>query len=528
MSEPAYQVFGSGRPALLGRAAEVASVRRHWHNTSINVIGPKFYGKTAVLRHLSALAGEDGFDDVVYWNVREPVPETRAQFFELLHGHMSRQAKNASAMLGSPKEEDGHYQEIKDAVEEMQKDEMRLLIIMQSVDGLLLRGDNISPNLWDNLAHFAGQCGVRFVLSSRKKLIDLVPSESAKLSDFWRKFGHIEPLGAFDERDWDAVVSPFAARGIALDASARKELVNWTGGIPPLAIGLCAKLNDHPDGVKIGKAEVDGAAKALDRRNLDELWKDIPADVQDRLGELSQKKSLPRSQCEMALADELHARALAKDESGHFKPTSRLLIEHAERVSSAMPEMRRLFGNADDYLENVRRLLELRVAQAAGWHPEIKAHFNAILQQLDTPDAATQMLRGIYDRCADLIIKLDFPDGRIPEEWIKDWDSRGKLGNEDPRRTRPESRDIDEMRRGRVPTHRGPRMKLLRLLRDDEICGQSKARSSTLCLLDGLLSASNHCSHAYEVGEAVPLSFACAALFSALELCGQLSQDQRK
>ncbi len=521
MSETAYQVFGSGRPALLGRASEVASIRRQWQNTSINVIGPKFYGKTAMLRHLSGLAGQDGFDDVVYWNVRDQVPETRAQFFELLHGLMSKQTKNASAMLGEPKEEDGYYQEIKDAVEEMQKDEQRLLIIMQSVDELLLRGDNISPNLWDNLAHFAGQCGVRFVLSSRKKLIDLVPSESAKLSDFWRKFGHIEPLGAFDERDWDAVISPLTARGISLDTSARKELVNWTGGIPPLAIGLCAKLDDNSDGARLGKAEVDSAAKALDRRYLDELWKDLPADVRERLSELADKKSLPRSQCDIALADELQSRALADEDHGHFKLTSRLLMEHAQRVGSVLPEMRRLFGTAEVYLPNVRRVIEMRIAQTASLHPDIKSHFNAILQQLDDPDAAMKMLCGIYDRCADLVIKLDFPEGKIDGSWVSDWEARGKL--------RPENRDVDgEMLKGRVPSHRGARMKLLGLLRDDKILGTSKARSSTLCLLNGLLDTSNYCRHAFEVGETVPLSFACAALFSALELCGQLSEDLRK
>lgn len=528
MSETAYQVFGSGRPALLGRASEVASIRRQWQNTSINVIGPKFYGKTAMLRHLCGLAEQDGFDDVVYWNVRDQVPETRAQFFELLHGLMSKQTKNASAMLGDPKEEDGYYQEIKDAVEEMQKDEQRLLIIMQSVDSLLLRGDNISPNLWDNLAHFAGQCGVRFVLSSRKKLIDLVPSESAKLSDFWRKFGHIEPLGAFSETDWPALIAPLSARGITFDTSAQKELQNWTGSIPPFVIGLCAKLSDHQNGTTCGKTEVDSAAKTLDRRYAEELWKDLPADVQERLGELSVKKSLPRNQCDLSLVDELQSRALVEDKNGHLHMTSRLLIEYAERVGSDMPEMRRLFGAVGNYLPNVRRMLELRAAQCASWHPEIKSHINAVLQQLDEPDAAMQMLRGIYDRCADLIIKADFPNGTIPMEWVNDWDSRGKLGNEDPRRDRPDRRDIEEMRKGKVPTHRSVRMRLLRLLRDDELLGESKARSSTLCLLENLLSASNHCSHAFEVGDPVPLSFACAALFSALELCGQLSEDLRK
>ena len=408
MSETAYQVFGSGQPPLLGRSAEVASIRRHWRNTSINVIGPKFYGKQAVLRHIAGLAGPDGFDDVVYWNVREQVPETRAKFFELLHEHMSRQTSSASALLGKPTDGDGHYQEIKDAVEEMQKDGQRLLIIMQSVDELLLRGDSISANLWDNLAHFAGQCGVRFVLSSRKKLIDLVPSESAKLSDFWRKFGHIEPLGSFDERDWDSILAPLKERSIVLDGSALKEIVNWTGGIPPLVIGLCAKLSEQKDGSRLGKAEIDNAAKSLDRRYLDELWNDLPADVRDRLAELAEKKSLPRNQLDMALADELHARALAHEEHGHFKHASRLLTEHAQRLSSALPEMRRLFGTAEVYLTNVRRLLELRIVQAAGWHPGIKSHFNAILQQLDDPDAAMQMLRGIYDAARTWLLSSIF------------------------------------------------------------------------------------------------------------------------
>ena len=106
----------------------------------------------------------------------------------------------------------------------------------------------------------------------------------------------------------------------------------------------------------------------------------------------------------------------------------------------------------------------------------------------------------------------------------------GKIRQEDrnPGRRGSETRDTDGLLQGKVPTHRGARMKLLSLLRDDKTLGASKARPSTLCLLSGVLDASNYCNHAFEVGEAVPSSFACAALFSALELCAQLSEDLRK
>lgn len=519
MKKRHYQVFGTGTPALLGRTTEVAEIRRQWRNNHASVIGPKFFGKSILLHHLARIAKEDEFTDVVYWNMRQPVPETEQEFYALFHEHLRDQSPSIREYLkGANSDETPEV--IHDAFEFLQADGLSVLVVMQSMDEMLLRGDSINPNLWDRLATLAELDSIRFLLSSRRKLIELVPSQQAKLSDFWRRIGCVRPVGTFKSSDFDHLLAPLIQRGMQFDASARKELMNWTGGIPPLLIGLCAVLEQQPDGTALSKAHVDAAAKKIDARCVDELWADLSTDVRERYAELAEKKSLPRNQCEPALFDELRMRGLAVEERGQLKPASRLLEEHANSVVSANPEFRRLFGDAGSYLPNLRRVLELRVVQVAS-DPRIKSHLNSIFQVLDDPDAATKMLCGIFDRCADIIL-AEMKDGKIPEEWIRDWDESCRIKRDERGNVRGQV-EIEIMQ-GRIPNSRGGKTRLLELLRDGS---KTKARASTICLLDVVKKASDYCRHASDVGETVPLSFACSALFAALELCGQLSEDFR-
>jgi hypothetical protein len=42
-------------------------------------------------------------------------------------------------------------------------------------------------------------------------------------------------VGPFVDAEWDDVFAPCAAAHVSLDASARKEIANWSGGLPVLA-----------------------------------------------------------------------------------------------------------------------------------------------------------------------------------------------------------------------------------------------------------------------------------------------------
>jgi hypothetical protein len=135
---------------------------------------------------------------------------------------------------------------------------------------------------------------------------------------------------------------------------------------------------------------------------------------------------------------------------------------------------------------------------------------------MPNPETAKALIRNVVDSCAELMIQFEFSSKTINVGWVKDWKTNGKLGNSEADR---------EILSGNVPRKRGGRMKLLRLLHDEDTDGEAKARRSTFLLLDTLSAAERFGQHATEIGEPVPKSFISVVANAAVELLNQLKED---
>ena len=127
-----------------------------------------------------------------------------------------------------------------------------------------------------------------------------------------------------------------------------------------------------------------------------------------------------------------------------------------------------------------------------------------------------EMMRGVFDRAAALMLKLEFPEDSISSKLVSAWKFEHKLN--DPVR----NRDILEQK---IPRLRGNKMKLLGLLFNHNAAGKPQCRQCTFHLVDFGFNAGKHGQHAVEIGEAVPLEFAVSATFAAIELCHQLANE---
>src|SRR5207249_726893 len=146
------------------------------------------------------------------------------------------------------------------------------------------------------------------------------------------------------------------------------------------------------------------------------------------------------------------------------------MAQHAIQVADGMPDLRRNFGTDEKFLRNIQALLELRLSQVGRLDADLKYHVSQIIKSLDHPSTAMELMRGVFDRTATIILKVDFAAGAIPSAWVSAWKMDGKLNRPDRDR---------EILQCSVPNSRGNRMKLLGLLFDYKIAGKSNFRQST-------------------------------------------------
>lgn len=517
-----YYVFGAGRADLLGRQKEIDQIRRLWVKQHISIVGPKYYGKTVLMEHLHKLAkDEQGFSGAGFWDVRKNPAKDDTAFWRKLYHCLNRHVEASREYL--PKDENNADAEtMLDTFRFLEADHKRILLLWDGIDELLLKG-SLSDNLWNQLTALADINSVTLILSSRRRLMDLLPTEEAKGSDFWRRFALVIPLGCFQEADWPNLVAPLVSKGCELDPSGQKELVNWTGGIPLLTIASLNAIESGLNGKSVlKKADVDAAAGNIDSRCIDMTWRDLGPELQNEFAEICRKDAaggVPRTEIEPTCLADMVARGLITETGNKFRPAVRLLARHAVLVTNPMPNLRRLFATSDMFVTNTPGMLELRLAQVGSLDANLKYHVSQILKTLDHPSTAMEMMRGVFDRTAELVLKADFPDGKILPAWVEEWERQGCLDRNDPEQRNRETLAC------RVPQSRANRRWLLKLLVNSAATGRTRLRSSTFRLMEFVYEAGNYGHHACDIGEQIPVSFVVSACVAAVELCHHLVED---
>ncbi|WP_419162459.1 hypothetical protein [Candidatus Palauibacter sp.] len=523
MSENPYRVRGTDIPALHGRQGLVHQLRGHLTKPTpdhVSVVGPTLFGKSVLLHHIASLFGRterDHYAASVYWDLRHGTPRTNAEF----RRRFAEKAKQALAErhpdLADSLEPDDEAlgDPLLDLVfEALECRADRLLAVLDGFDHVLAEA-GITRNLWDYMRQLAQRASLRLVTGSRDRLRELCKTEESRTSDFWEIF-YDTPLqvGCFEQSDWSGFLEPFELKRVKLDESARKEIINWTGGAPVLAAALASRLfSEAPDDVTLSKRHVDKVAEALletPGESLAALWDDCSTQLRSDLVELGRGvepiANIPESRRKI-----LEQRGFAVSARGGLRSSCRLMKRYAAEREEGITSLRRLFGDAEAFEDNIRGVFELRLDQIVQADPELLGRVRKAVRDLyPQPEDSLIWFRNIRDRALDLIWNAELPTDRsLPDTW-----KRADVFSHNDK----------------LPHSRGAQCGILRKITGgpEHSAVARYVTKPTALLVDHIHGVGNFGQHLEEhEGQTVSVAVAAAFCLSAIALCERLAEDLR-
>ena len=520
---------------MLGRRGLLRRIRRHLEKPSpdhVSVIGPRYYGKSVLLRHVAEIygVGTGGYLSAVHIDLRHDTPGSDSAFKRRFADDVKRALKPVRPQLSElmdaelkEAEDEGVY-ELLDYVfgEELEGKNERILVVLDGFD-YVLAGAQVTQHLWHQLRSLAQKTSVSLVTGSRLPLRVLCRTEESRTSDFWGIF-YYEPIRvvAIHDDDWDPFLHPLLDTECELDDSARKEIANWTGGVPVLVCALLRKLWEEHRGVRLSKPEIDRAAETLldgPRDLLEALWDECDIELRNDLGKLA-GADMPLTDISDDRRRVLAHRGYGRVSRNRIKGSCRLIQRYARQQAPALTNLTRLFGTASDFETHVGSLLELRLRQIAGQGVDsiLENFVNRAVKEIDDPELTIYGIRGIVERALVLIWKAELPPQRtLPPHWLAEW-GHGRITNF------PEEQ-------GRLPRGSGRQCHVLRLITgSDRISRQSKYVTKTTSLLvDHLHSVGNFGQHRSQYPETdISVGFAAAVVLAAISLVESLTSDLQR
>ena len=486
----------------------------------VSVVGPAHYGKSVLLRHVASSygAGAGGYVAVSYVDLRHPVPTSDRDFMRRLATEIKTVLQAAQSPLADWIEEEAGHEELGAVLDELHNEGGRLLAVLDGFD-YALAGTGLTRNLWDQLRTLAQRSSLRLVTGSRKPLRETCRTEESRTSDFWEIF-YDTPVrvGALDNGDLEAFLQPLLDTGCGLDEPARKEVANWTGGVPLLVVALLQKLWEDHRGKRCSKPEIDQAVVTVlagRRQLLDALWEDCDDELRSDLDAMS-RGDVPLAELADRRRRTLLDRGFGRESRNRMRGSCRLMQRHAQDQAPAVADLKRLLGTAAGFGANVQSLLKLRLDQVSeGTVDEDLCELIslAIRDLAPVPERALIWVRNIAERALQVVWEAEqLPrDRTLPTEWTAGWDSD----------------DVHYPRdQGNRPLASGQQCNVLRLATGtDRTTRRTRYLTKpTFLLLDHLQSVGNFGQHRADAPE-VTVGFAAAVLSSAISLVECLARD---
>lgn len=524
-----YRVLGPSAPPMLGRMALLQRIKRHLEKPSpdhVSVVGPRHYGKSVLLSHLAEeyRVGSSGYLTAAYVDLRRDPPRSDRDFKRRLAEEVKKALQPYRLELsGWIDVEDEDVHELLGLVlEELEGDDSRMLVVLDGFEYVLDR-PNLTRNLWDQLRSLAQRTSLRFVTGSRLRLREICRTEESRTSNFWNIFFETPIwVAALDHDDWTSFLQPLLDTECQLDDSARKEITNWTGGVPLLVCGLLQELWDRHRGARISRREIDATAETIlegRRELLQILWEDCDVDLRSDLGALDD--------ADIPLPDISDDRRRALEERGYgrlsrnrIRGSCRLIQRYARQQAPALTNLTRLFGTASGFETHIGPLLELRLKQSAGENADstLRNYVNSAIKKIDDPEISISGIRGIVERALLLIWNAELPPDRtLPTHWLDEWRHGGV-------RKLPEDR-------GKLPRPSGSQCYVLRLITGTKrISPHSQYVTKTTSLLvDHLYSVGNFGQHRGGYPETeVSVDFAAGVVLTAISLVESVTSDLQR
>lgn len=521
-----YQVLGASVPSMLGRASLMRTITDHLLKPSpdhVSVVGPAYYGKSVVLRHLAAsfVNGSDGYLTASHIDLRHEVPASDGEFMSRFAREVKVAVQRARPQLAElvDAEDEAIHEVLGLVFEELESEGVRLLVVLDGFD-YALAGTGLTRNLWDRLRALAQRTSLRLVTGSRRPLRELCGTEESRTSDFWEIFYDTPTrVTALDGGDLEAFLQPLRDAGSEFDDSARKEVVNWTGGVPVLVCALLQRLLEEHAGARLLKQEIDRTAEeVLGGRGqlLAALWDDCDDELRADLRALSHG-DVPLTELSPARRRALEERGYGRVSGNRLRSSCRLMQRYARDQAPALADLTRVLGTIAGFETHVGSLLELRLKQVSTATPdeELRDYVrNAIRDLSPSPDHALIWVRSIANRALKLVWDTELPaDRTLPLQWRNAWDRADLRYPHDD---------------GKLPQSSGAQYSILRLATGTEhtSCQCRYVNKTTYLLLDHLRSVGNFGQHRGDFPAVeVTVGFAASVVFSAISLVECLAHD---
>ncbi len=518
-----YKVQGTQSAGMLGRKPVFDKLLRHLTKATpdhVSVIGPKFIGKSVLLKHLAEYftTANRHYIASIYWDLRHHTPCSDEDFKNRFADEIRDALRSVRPELAKELEHasDNMFEIIDIIFAELDKDNLKILIVMDDFDRIL-SGARLSRNLWDSMRDIAQHPSLRLVTGSQKRLRELCKTEDSKTSDFWNIF-YDSPvqLGTFHTDEITDILKPFVERNITFEALAQEELYACSGGVPVLVCTVLSRIFDNmKDGLTVPGIIVRDVARGipLDCHDLlSELWDDCPFELQNTLTDLI-RGNIEQKQISPATILSLQNRGYIAVSDNMVSHGCGIMKEFAQTKKLGIENLRLLFGDREVFENNIKNFLEIRLQQCACFDKELYGFVaRAVTDVTPAPRICLSGIRGIADRALDLILKKEIPDGALPKDWVEGWKHEGKTVYE-------------EMQNYEIPRRRNGQCHLLRLM-TGTLNSKPVAKyisKTTVLLVDFLQSVGDFGQHLE--GNPVTVSFAASVCSAAIDLCESLGRE---
>lgn len=514
MSENRFPILGTAIPPMIGRAAILKKMMAALTKAMpdhLQVVGPRFAGKTVILHELARRLQKARlpYSAVVLWDLGHQTPGTDEIFMQGLARELSSALKDSHPdyaehlrdCQGNP------YKDIAEVLDLLSDEGSKVLIIMDGFDKPLANG-RLTRNLWDQLLDLGRKPSFRIVTASRKSLYQLLRSPESQTSDFWGIFDTKVHIGCFDESDISSLLATIPALNFA--TGAKTELWNASNGFPIITLGIlnavCEMSTDGTISSEAMRTACDSAFPTLHDK-LDALWNDCPPSCQDLLRRVMEEGMLARNGIAILDADTLVERGFVHSAANKMQRPNKLLARYLEEHSNEGNSLVRLFAAPENYLLNLRYVIERRISQISGIDKELHRYLTLGVRELpEFPKVFFSNIRGILDRALEMIWDAEFDQKKIPSQWFSTWKHNGEHKGEEWLTHFPKG---------------GHRLRLLDLMTGTQRSDPCAAyvTKSTYTLANAVQGFGDFGQHQ----EGVPID-ACAA-YSALHLCVELASS---
>jgi hypothetical protein len=532
MPEP-YQLPGLHVPMLLGRSATLSELVRDLAEKAtpdhISIVAPRYFGKSVLIQALAERFAEPDshYRIVINWDLRHETPEDDLGF----QAALARALDKSLLKIGNSSYHD-YFQDaegspagtISDVVDSLGAVGMRILILLDDFDRLATQSQ-ISKNLWDYLRSLAQKENLRFVLSSRRRLRECIPNRDGRTSDFWNIFTNVVTLRPFNLIDLDEFLGPISAAGFRIDASGKKAIVNWTGGIPVLAARLCRNIIAGNSSTRVDKLLVEsiGGQLAGDtwmQDTLAELWDDCSKEVQGDLIDIAAdvlaiKKIVPIRRT--LLSD----RGYIVRDGGDCRAQCHFMQLFAAGYAVRSRDLRDLFKDPETELRSLKTLLQLRLSLIVGGDPDTRSYIEHAIDGLAKGQkTALTSIRSVAEEALSVAWETECPNNVMPAAMQQQLTLAWNAGGGDINPNKLQQLNDKNVRR-----------QILRVAAGDQ--GRKKATQKVsrpmMLLIDHLYSLGNYGQHMTDIPATLEkpadVSFCAAACWSSIELLKRMSEE---